>query len=58
MVQDVTFTLPEAQLDRFLMHVEVGSPSPAMEYEMRLLARMDARITHSHRNITGTHGGC
>ncbi len=40
------------------MHVEVGSPSPAMEYEMLLLARMDARITHSHRNITETHGGC
>ena len=40
------------------MRVEVGSPSLAMEYEMLLLARMDARITHSHKNITGKHGGC
>ena len=36
--QEGTFPLPEAQLDRFLMHVRVGYPQAAMEAEILRLA--------------------
>jgi MoxR-like ATPase len=29
--QDGTYALPESQLDRFLLHVEVGYPAPEVE---------------------------
>lgn len=32
--QEGTYPLPEAQLDRFLMHVKVGYPHPATEKEI------------------------
>ncbi|MDG6349462.1 MoxR family ATPase, partial [Luteimonas sp. 8-5] len=41
--QEGTFPLPEAQLDRFLMHVRVGYPQAAMEAEILRLARDRAR---------------
>ena len=41
--QEGTFPLPEAQLDRFLMHVRVGYPQAEMEAEILRLARERAR---------------
>ncbi|KLI99623.1 MoxR family ATPase [Luteimonas sp. FCS-9] len=47
--QEGTFPLPEAQLDRFLMHVRVGYPDAGAEARIlqlardRALARLDAR---------------
>ena len=43
--QEGTFPLPEAQLDRFLMHVRIGYPEAAAETEILRLARDRARIT-------------
>ncbi|MGH8688131.1 MAG: AAA family ATPase [Burkholderiales bacterium] len=37
--QDGTYPLPEAQLDRFLLHVEVGYPPPEAEHALLQLAR-------------------
>ena len=37
--QDGTYPLPEAQLDRFLLHVQVGYPAPAAEHAILQLAR-------------------
>jgi MoxR-like ATPase len=37
--QDGTYPLPEAQLDRFLLHVEVGYPPPEAEHAIMQLAR-------------------
>ena len=37
--QEGTYPLPEAQLDRFLLHVEVGYPAPEAEREILRLAR-------------------
>lgn len=45
--QEGTYPLPEAQLDRFLMHVKVGYPSGAEELEILKLARGEA--------VTGEH---
>lgn len=45
--QEGTYPLPEAQLDRFLMHVKVGYPSAAEELEILKLARGEA--------VTGEH---
>ncbi|QYR53380.1 AAA family ATPase [Lysobacter soyae] len=41
--QEGTFPLPEAQLDRFLMHVEIGYPDAKMESEILRIARDSAR---------------
>jgi MoxR-like ATPase len=41
--QEGTYPLPEAQLDRFLMHVSIGYPSAAAELEILALARQQAR---------------
>jgi MoxR-like ATPase len=40
--QDGTYPLPEAQLDRFLLHVEVGYPAPEAEFRILELARAAA----------------
>jgi len=37
--QEGTYPLPEAQLDRFLMHVSVGYPDPAAEHRILHLVR-------------------
>lgn len=41
--QEGTYPLPEAQLDRFLMHVKVGYPDAAAEAEILRLTRAEAR---------------
>ncbi len=41
--QEGTFPLPEAQLDRFLMHVRVGYPEADAETQILRLAREQAR---------------
>ncbi len=41
--QEGTYPLPEAQLDRFLMHVEVGYPNAQAELEILRLARKEAQ---------------
>ena len=42
--QEGTFPLPEAQLDRFLLHVAVGYPAAGTEREILRLARDSARM--------------
>jgi len=41
--QEGTYPLPEAQLDRFLMHVEVDYPSAEAELNILRLARLEAQ---------------
>ncbi len=41
--QEGTFPLPEAQLDRFLMHVKIGYPEASAEADILRLARGRAR---------------
>jgi MoxR-like ATPase len=41
--QEGTFALPEAQLDRFIMHVTIGYPDAASELAILRLAREQAR---------------
>ena len=43
--QEGTYPLPEAQLDRFLMHVKIGYPDASSELEILRLAREE--IAHS-----------
>jgi MoxR-like ATPase len=40
--QEGTYPLPEAQLDRFLMHVNIGYPDAAAEKQILALARQEA----------------
>lgn len=40
--QEGTYPLPEAQLDRFLLHVNVGYPSPEDERQILVLNRAEA----------------
>lgn len=42
--QEGTYPLPEAQLDRFLMHVRVDFPSAAAERQILRLSRQEASI--------------
>jgi MoxR-like ATPase len=41
--QDGTYPLPESQLDRFLLHVQVGYPAPETEHAIMRLARGETR---------------
>jgi MoxR-like ATPase len=41
--QEGTYPLPEAQLDRFLMHVRIDYPDPKSEVSILALAREEAR---------------
>jgi len=41
--QEGTYPLPEAQLDRFLMHVAIGYPNARAEQDILVLARQQAR---------------
>jgi MoxR-like ATPase len=41
--QEGTYPLPEAQLDRFLLHVKVDYPNPKHEKDILHLARKEAR---------------
>jgi len=49
--QEGTYPLPEAQLDRFLMHVVIGYPSAQAEREILHLARRDYRQGQPDANI-------
>lgn len=44
--QEGTYALPEAQLDRFLMKVEIGYPDASRETEILELVRNEARAAH------------
>lgn len=44
--QEGTYPLPEAQLDRFLMHVEVGYPDETSEAAIMRLNRNEENATH------------
>jgi MoxR-like ATPase len=44
--QEGTYPLPEAQLDRFLMHVRIGYPSAADERAILALVRREAERPH------------
>ena len=46
--QEGTYPLPEAQLDRFLMHVSIGYPSAQAEQDILNLARQQARDVLGH----------
>ncbi len=50
--QEGTFALPEAQLDRFLMHVTIGYPDARAEIAILQLARTQAR-TRGHAAEAG-----
>ncbi len=41
--QEGTYPLPEAQLDRFLLHIEVGYPTPKDERRIMILNRNEAK---------------
>lgn len=41
--QEGTYPLPEAQLDRFMMHVSIGYPAPQHERQILQLARQQQR---------------
>lgn len=47
--QEGTYPLPEAQLDRFLMHVSIGYPNAESEQAILDLARGQAREELTHR---------
>jgi len=51
--QEGTYPLPEAQLDRFLMHVHVGYPEPEHEREVLRLVRGEARNAGGGRPAAG-----
>ena len=50
--QEGTFPLPEAQLDRFLMHVRIGYPEADAEAKILKLARDRARNAMRHQAET------
>ncbi len=52
--QEGTYPLPEAQLDRFLMHVCIGYPSASAERDILKLARHQAEASYEsdHETIT------
>ena len=50
--QEGTYPLPEAQLDRFLMHIEVDYPSIEAEREILKLVRAEAQQQHNIEVIT------
>lgn len=47
--QEGTYPLPEAQLDRFLMHIEIGYPDAASELEILKLNRGEALKSNANQ---------
>ncbi len=47
--QEGTFSLPEAQLDRFMMHVKIGYPDKATEKEILRLNREEQRDSSTRK---------
>ena len=50
--QEGTYALPEAQLDRFLMHVMVGYPNRDAEREILNLVRNESANQTTHADVT------
>ena len=50
--QEGTYPLPEAQLDRFLMHLEIDYPDAASELEILKLNRGEARTSTNQEKST------
>lgn len=50
--QEGTYPLPEAQLDRFLMHVRIDYPDAQSELQILRLARGEALDDQQHHEIT------
>ena len=50
--QEGTYPLPEAQLDRFLLHVEITYPEADEELEILKLARQEARRREEQINTS------
>jgi MoxR-like ATPase len=48
-----TYVLPEAQLDRFLMRIEVGYPSPEAEAQVLRTEKDEATVAHLSPVLTG-----
>ena len=48
--QEGTYPLPEAQLDRFLMHVSIDYPAVESEKQILALARQQARAEYDHES--------
>ena len=48
-----TYVLPEAQLDRFMMRIEVGYPSPEAEAQVLRSEKDEAAVTHLSPVMTG-----
>lgn len=51
--QEGTYPLPEAQMDRFLMHVNVGYPEAAAEVQIVRLARAEEAATRASASGQG-----
>ncbi len=51
--QEGTYPLPEAQLDRFLMHVRIGYPAATYEKEILKLARAEAVKGRKNKQTEG-----
>ncbi|HIF52180.1 MAG TPA: MoxR family ATPase [Thiotrichaceae bacterium] len=49
--QEGTYPLPEAQLDRFLMHVTIGYPSDEEERDILKLARNEAKLSSAPEEV-------
>ena len=49
-----TYPLPEAQLDRFLMHVQIDYPNGEDEQRILQLTRGEAQVTHRDTDTTPT----
>jgi MoxR-like ATPase len=52
--QEGTYPLPEAQLDRFLMHVRIGYPDAASERDILRIARGEALGRGGRARSTGS----
>ena len=52
--QEGTYPLPEAQLDRFLMHVEITYPDAQDEQKILQLARKEARLSGASAATMGS----
>ncbi|SFN11513.1 MoxR family ATPase [Variovorax sp. OV329] len=52
--QEGTYPLPEAQMDRFLMHLSVGYPEGGAEAEIVRLARSEEASTPQAAGVSGT----
>jgi len=52
--QEGTYPLPEAQLDRFLMHISIDYPAVESEKQILALAKEQARAEYDHKSDVDT----